>query len=261
MQKAKKMSKQTLVIAVLAVLLVLSLALSVTGAWFTDKASDTSEVAINFATVDVTNVANEGTVKRNDTASTPSTLLLPGDIITLGGTVTNGASTVNTYVAVIISDIVVTGYTGELDAQGKPTGDAKVLTAAIAEYLDTTGVSVTGAGDVVATVAAGDPAKKIDGANVYLMEAGDEVDSFTYGATITLKTTLGNSIVDLGENEDDDSDNVTYYLNSAAAPASLGSNEFVIKSVTISATVEVVAIQQPNLTDATAAAAALREIY
>ena len=46
MQKAKKMSKQTLVIAVLAVLLVLSLALTVTGAWFTDTAEAESTTTI-----------------------------------------------------------------------------------------------------------------------------------------------------------------------------------------------------------------------
>ena len=43
MVKSKKMSKGSLAIIILAVLLVLSMVLGLTGAWFTDKASGKDE--------------------------------------------------------------------------------------------------------------------------------------------------------------------------------------------------------------------------
>jgi hypothetical protein len=86
MVKSKKMSKTSIAVIVLAIMLVLSLVLGLTGAWFTktssDSLADRSFTFGNIATATVS-YASAGA----DTIAVDNTHILPGDTIK-GGTVT-----------------------------------------------------------------------------------------------------------------------------------------------------------------------------
>lgn len=78
MVNSKKMNKSTVAVIVLALLLVLSLVLTATGAWFTDKASDSADKTfgtLKLKTVSLDNVAVANTI---DTANVK---LMPGSTI------------------------------------------------------------------------------------------------------------------------------------------------------------------------------------
>lgn len=84
MVKSKKMSKGSLAIIILAVLLVLSMVLGLTGAWFTDKAtgsSDSEKGNVQFGTVNIkvdsTNAGPSWT-KCGETKGVANTYIVPG---------------------------------------------------------------------------------------------------------------------------------------------------------------------------------------
>ena len=95
MVNSKKASKSTIAIVLLSLLLVLSLILTATGAWFTDKATnDTGKTNIAFGKVDV---GIEGTAKftKNHTA----TEVVDGCSWTINGLSFTNGSTVDVYYA------------------------------------------------------------------------------------------------------------------------------------------------------------------
>ena len=53
MVNSKKMSKSSIAVIVLSILLVLSMILGLTGAWFTDKGSDKTSDSIKFGNIDI----------------------------------------------------------------------------------------------------------------------------------------------------------------------------------------------------------------
>lgn len=84
MVNSKKMHKSTVAVILLSLLLVLSLVLTVTGAWFTDKDSASGTTSLDFGKVDVA----AGTVTLTPTLATTGKLQ-PGDTITVSGTVSS----------------------------------------------------------------------------------------------------------------------------------------------------------------------------
>ena len=118
MVKSKKMSKGSLAVIILAVLLVLSMVLGLTGAWFTDKANGKDETNNGtFGTVTITQSSEEGdwgSVWSKKSTGTVEGKILPGSELTVkGGTVTLGADCVKSYVLIGLSDITVEVGTGE----------------------------------------------------------------------------------------------------------------------------------------------------
>jgi hypothetical protein len=106
MVKSKKMSKTSIAVIVLAILLVLSLCLGITGAWFTDKDSGANEKALTFGLVkigidDADDTENGQQYIKFEAAegSFENNLVLPGDVYNFNGSITN-ESTVDTYVLV-----------------------------------------------------------------------------------------------------------------------------------------------------------------
>ena len=89
MVKSKKMSKTSIAVIVLALLLVLSLVMGITGAWFTDKdsktgAAETSLVFGQFGDVTVALTGSAAAVDANNVAVSRG-FLLPGDEVTAQG--------------------------------------------------------------------------------------------------------------------------------------------------------------------------------
>lgn len=97
MVNSKKMSRSTVAVVLLSLLLVLSLVLTATGAWFTDWLNPTHNEPLDFGLVDIT--ADEAAIQAASPAS--FTHALPGDIFNLSGSVTSN-STVDTYVLLVV---------------------------------------------------------------------------------------------------------------------------------------------------------------
>ncbi|MGN1213100.1 MAG: hypothetical protein ACI4TZ_03560 [Christensenellales bacterium] len=110
MVNSKKMSKSSIAVIVLSILLVLSMILGLTGAWFTASTDGIDGSANgNFGTVDI--AQSEDAYKATWSQTSTGTVegkLLPGSKLTLsGGTVTAAAGTVKSYVMIKITDLVV----------------------------------------------------------------------------------------------------------------------------------------------------------
>ena len=80
----KKMNKSTVAIVVLALLLIVSLVLTATGAWFTDKADQDAKSNLTFGKVDIEMTSSDYAAKTK-TAAVDGYDIMPGDVI--GGTV------------------------------------------------------------------------------------------------------------------------------------------------------------------------------
>lgn len=95
MVKSKKMSKSTIAVIVLAILLALSLILGMSGAWFTDSANKNGTGTITFGTI---GIKDNGTEVK--TAQAAYENFLPGDTIAYSAKVDLSESTVDAYVFV-----------------------------------------------------------------------------------------------------------------------------------------------------------------
>jgi hypothetical protein len=184
MVKSKKMSKGSLAVIILAVLLVLSMILGLTGAWFTDKANGKDETNNGtFGTVTITqsNAKGDwGSVWSKLSTGTVVGKILPGSELTVkGGTVTLGADCVKSYVLIGLSDITVEVGAGE----GESFVKDEALTTEFATYF-TKPKFVVKKGETEATSAGADYA------GMYVAEKGD---AFTVeGGAATINTTLPN---------------------------------------------------------------------
>lgn len=101
MVKSKKMNKSTIAIIVLSLLLVVSLVLSATGAWFTDWQNGNKENDVTFGRVDINLAENAETDAMTfaTDASSDLTRLIPGTTVNATAEISNN-STVDTYVYV-----------------------------------------------------------------------------------------------------------------------------------------------------------------
>lgn len=238
MQKAKKMRKQTLVIAVLAILLVLSLALSVTGAWFTDKDTASATSDIQFATVavnasDMTATVTSGTRTQDK--------ILPGDSISLAGSIDNSTSTVDIYLAVKVSAVTVKGAD---ETEGTKSYDIDL--SSLETYITIGAITFasplpTGVTDVTADTDA-------TGYTLYKVAVQSATTTLNYTGSVEFETSLPNEVV-IGS--------TTYVLNDRGDHNTEGAT--VITGVQIAANLEVVAVQADNMagdTDADKAQAA-----
>lgn len=98
MVKSKKMSKSTVAIVLLSLLLVLSLILTATGAWFTDSAKGTGSTNIAFGKVDV-NVNGTATL----TKTHEGVKTVDGCSWTISGLTLENASDVDVYYAYAVT--------------------------------------------------------------------------------------------------------------------------------------------------------------
>ena len=95
MVNSKKMSKSSIAVIVLSILLVLSLILGFTGAWFTDKADDQAVTGEGtFGTVKITSASATVAMAEGDVNELSN--LVPGCSLKLTGKIENG-STVDVY--------------------------------------------------------------------------------------------------------------------------------------------------------------------
>ena len=104
MVNSKKMSKSSIAVIVLSILLVLSLILGFTGAWFTDK-KDGDEITKNFGTVELNVAATEfGKVTRvSNEAGEVTGKIMPGDTIGYSLTVTKAEGSEDFWFAVTVT--------------------------------------------------------------------------------------------------------------------------------------------------------------
>ena len=179
------MSKGSLAVIILAVLLVLSMVLGLTGAWFTDKANGKDETNNGtFGTVTITQSSADGdwgSVWAKKSTGAVEGKILPGSKLTVkGGTVTLGSECVKSYVLINLSDITVEVGTGENAAFSKD----ETLTTEFATYFTAPTFKVK-KGDADATLAD----EKYAG--MYVAEKGD---TFTVegGNAATISETLPN---------------------------------------------------------------------
>lgn len=221
MVKSKKMSKGSLAVIILAVLLVLSMVLGLTGAWFTDKKNGGSNGSANFGKVSLAEITDTDYKVGEWTGTAENNLLVPGSSVAVsGGTITNDG-TVSAYVLVDLVSKVAFGAT-EWD-----------LTAAVTKE---NGVDVTGKtlADYISfgKLAAGELATGVtyDETNgIYKIEATKALT--INGFNVELKTALPNTLTIAGTD-------VTF--NGAA------------DALTITVTVKVAAIQAANIEPAAA---------
>ena len=107
MVKSKKMSKTSIAVIVLAILLVLSLCLGLTGAWFTDKSDgNTNEQTIDFGAVRVQYTADAENTKWFNAAGTAlgeTRDVLPGDYYDVKGSIAFSGADVGMYVLLTVS--------------------------------------------------------------------------------------------------------------------------------------------------------------
>ena len=101
MVKSKRISKSTVIILALSILLVLSMILGLTGAWFTDSKTSESRDAINlkFGSVNYSISCTQATVKNGEATAEQYNgdyMVVAGTTIETGFTLTNN-STVGTY--------------------------------------------------------------------------------------------------------------------------------------------------------------------
>lgn len=106
MVNSKKMNKSTVAVVVLALLLVLSLILSATGAWFTDKETG-SEITKDFGVVNMKVTATDfGKVTRVSNDEGPLALdgkIMPGDTIGYSLTVEKAEGSEEFWFAVLVT--------------------------------------------------------------------------------------------------------------------------------------------------------------
>ncbi len=102
MVNSKKMSKSSIAVIVLSILLVLSLILGFTGAWFTDKDAK-SEQTINFGTIDVALDGTSDIGFKNGDGSALTKPLMPGDKVMAKAVVKNTGAEAYYVVRILVS--------------------------------------------------------------------------------------------------------------------------------------------------------------
>ncbi len=107
MVNSKKMSKSTVAVILLSLLLALSLILTATGAWFTDSANGEGNTTIKFGKVDV-NVNGTATFTKEHKAE----LTVDGCSWTINGLTLENASTVDVYYSYKVT-VAMDGLTEE----------------------------------------------------------------------------------------------------------------------------------------------------
>ncbi|MBO7508143.1 MAG: hypothetical protein J6T39_00670, partial [Clostridia bacterium] len=90
MVKSKKLSRGSLAVLLMALMLALSMVIGMTGAWFTDSSTGTSAGTGTFGHVTITNATAAVAMKSGDPNAINT--LVPGCELTLTGTVTNGSN-------------------------------------------------------------------------------------------------------------------------------------------------------------------------
>ena len=102
MVNSKKMSKSSIAVIVLSILLVLSLILGFTGAWFTDKDAK-GEQTVNFGTIDVALDGTSDIGFKNGDNSTLTEPLMPGDKVMAKAVVKNTGAEAYYVVKILVS--------------------------------------------------------------------------------------------------------------------------------------------------------------
>lgn len=126
MVKSKKMSKGSLAVIILAVLLVLSMIMGLTGAWFTSKAEKDGTTEVAFGKVAV---AVDGTI--NAVKCTEDTKVVDGCSWTINGATLTTASTVDMY------------YMYSVDAKVLDSNGAEVNDETVKGYFTITGTTTS----------------------------------------------------------------------------------------------------------------------
>lgn len=183
MIKSKKISKQSLVIAVLSILLLLSMALYATGAYFTDQyESEVPEATLEFGTVRVdasyAEVEDERVISYED-------YIVPGDELHYAGSIDPSAATVEMLVYIEFTFTVEIGGTEYTKLYLNNTDNTEAFTVTVGELPLTSGWTAAddkytasmpqGTAGAVYTVAAGAVGGDFETSVVFVPEAGNVV--------------------------------------------------------------------------------------
>ena len=168
MVNSKKMSKSSIAVIVLSILLVLSLILGFTGAWFTDKADKSeSDATIHWGAVRVAYTAGEGS---KWTVADVSKNVLPGDKYDMSGTISFTDATVEMYMLVTVEN----GSVAE----------------ALKQYITISGLDFTGANKLTPETVEGIKA----GEKLYKVSKADLAKTFTVAAKVEVSKDTPNKV-------------------------------------------------------------------
>ena len=113
MVNSKKMSKSSIAVIVLSILLVLSLILGFTGAWFTDK-DDSAKGELSFGKIDIEWNANKAfSVTSSNTVDTANEKLMPGSKLVFSGQIDNKEDQAYVAYQVVLTFDESVDFTGE----------------------------------------------------------------------------------------------------------------------------------------------------
>ena len=111
MVKSKKLSRGSLAVLLMALMLALSMVVGMTGAWFTDKDAGDSTGTLTFGTIAISTADAEWEVSTDEPRVTYVADIMPGDSVAYSGTVTNSGDP-----AYVFVKLVATISTGTLPA-------------------------------------------------------------------------------------------------------------------------------------------------
>ncbi|MBR4124039.1 MAG: hypothetical protein IKR12_00535 [Clostridia bacterium] len=193
MVKNKKMSKTSIAVIVLALLLVFSLVMGMTGAWFTSKAGSATDTSLDFGRV-VLNVTGGsfGQVSHTnngDAAYLDGVEVMPGDSINYSLTVAKAATSEDFYYRIFVT---VTGVAG-----ASYTADETVYDTTAEGWNGTHAGSITLAGNVYgntyqgANISLAYEVRAIQKANITAADAAKYLASTESGYVLEWETLTG----------------------------------------------------------------------
>jgi len=256
MVKSKKLSRGSLAVLLLALMLALSMVVGITGAWFTDAAQKNDATTGSFGTVSIRPI--QASEYKLDTAwsGTDNEKILPGSSINVsGGTVKNDGN-VNIYVKLDLdTKITFKGVKNAseeevefalTDVVSKANGNA-VSSKTLANYFNWSALAIhtgqTAVTGSVATLAAGHGVTQM-----YDLAPNGElvVDGFS----VSILQDLPNSLEVTHEST---TYKIVFNLD-ANAPIAMGAGYVNAEQVKIAYDVHIAAVQKANWTNATKAA-------
>ena len=134
MVNSKKNTKSIIALVVLSILLIASICLAATGAWFTDKVADGDE-SVSFGKIDIE--------YKTAFSVTAGSVVMPGDTITVNGEISNKEEAA--YIGLDIS-VTVAGRKEALQSEKKVVEVAKGDSLKLSNYVGEAGAfTLTGA--------------------------------------------------------------------------------------------------------------------
>jgi len=191
MTSSKKNSKSIIALVVMSFLLVASIVLAATGAWFTSAARQHSSLTFGTVEINAMTPGNDGLVSATSHTTTNTNLLMPDDTLEINFTV-DYAGTANAYMLAKV----------EVGITGNGSGDANAITglsgwyvirdlaAAVGGTPAETVLSAAKATTTAGVVSASTASENLIPVNIQVALTGANYGNDFQGAVITVKVSL-----------------------------------------------------------------------